>query len=261
MKSTIIAKLLVACVPLVSCIMARAEFVLVPRPNAANTLNGTRSPFLITTDQAPSARHQQVFGAQDFQSPGAPLRITDLSFARYPGTSPIDVSLANVAIHFSTTSRNPDELSSTFAQNVGADDRLVFSGPLHFFENGTGPSGYIGEAYNIRVGLQTPFVYDPSAGNLLLDVFNYQALPPTSGQHFVVVIDGFSDYGSSVMGSADSAVGGRNTVALSIGLTYTPVPEPSTLWLLAAGGATFATLRLRRGKFRKEKNVCYRSTA
>src|SRR5207248_2335779 len=124
----------------------------------------------------PDDRLQQVFGAADFRDAGAPLRITELSFAAYD--RPIDVTLPNIAIHVSTTSKPVDGLSATFAQNIGPDDTVVFSGPLHFFQSGTGPSGFSGEIYDIHIELQTPYVYDSAQGNLLVDFFNYQSLPP-----------------------------------------------------------------------------------
>jgi hypothetical protein len=63
-------------------------------------------------------------------------------------------------------------LSATFANNVGADDTVVFSGPLSLSSAFTGPSAGPKD-FDIVITLQTPFLYDPSAGNLLLDVRNF----------------------------------------------------------------------------------------
>ncbi|NIP17252.1 MAG: hypothetical protein GWM87_03150, partial [Xanthomonadales bacterium] len=64
----------------------------------------------------------------------------------------------------------PGSLSLTFADNIGSDNTVVFSGPL------TLTSADIGgppRDFDIIINLQTPFFYDPGDGNLLLDVRRY----------------------------------------------------------------------------------------
>ena len=85
----------------------------------------------------------------------------------------------NIRINLSTTSQVPDGLSNTFAENVGADDTVVFNGALPLSSAVTGPDGGP-KAFDIVITLQTPFWYDPTAGNLLLDVRNFEAAATTS---------------------------------------------------------------------------------
>src|SRR5207237_4510652 len=95
------ASTLIVLFALFSVVTASADFLLRPLPAASSQYSGKRSPFLFTSDFFPDDRLQQVFGAADFRDAGAPLRITELSFAAYD--RPIDVTLPNIAIHVSTT--------------------------------------------------------------------------------------------------------------------------------------------------------------
>src|SRR5690349_9782554 len=115
-----------------SCLNAFAASVLSPRPN--NTpLGGLEPPFVITGSQAPSVRFQQIYAAGDFQAVVAgPLQITELAFATVSGSVPMDIVIPNVVLHLSTSSKVPDGLSATFADNLGPDDMTVFSGSLHW---------------------------------------------------------------------------------------------------------------------------------
>src|SRR5258705_4298950 len=49
-------------------------------------------------------------------------------------------TVANIQFNLSTTPRNPDGLSGTYAANVGADDTVVFSGPLSISSQFSGPT-------------------------------------------------------------------------------------------------------------------------
>ncbi|HEY9173423.1 MAG TPA: hypothetical protein VI136_14145 [Verrucomicrobiae bacterium] len=75
--------------------------------------------------------------------------------------------MSNIQINLSTTIRAPDDLSATFAANVGVDDTVVF-GPGSW---GVGASGAPCPA-GFEDGLlcEVPFYYDPARGNLLMDV-------------------------------------------------------------------------------------------
>lgn len=66
----------------------------------------------------------------------------------------------------STTSAGPGSLSTTFASNRGADESLVYSGPISFERDGAGPAEGP-RPLDYIVEFQTPFVHDPSQGNLL----------------------------------------------------------------------------------------------
>src|SRR5258705_11106301 len=78
-------------------------------------------------------------------------------------------TVANIQFNLSTTPRNPDGLSGTYAANVGADDTVVFSGPLSISSQFSGPTNGP-RAFDIVVPLSTPFIYNPARGNLLGDI-------------------------------------------------------------------------------------------
>lgn len=182
---------------------------------------GLQAPFLIPSSAFPSVRYQQIYGASDFTRLGSPVQISDLSFARVPGSPGIDVNLQSIEVRLSTTTSPVDHPSSTFAQNVGADEKVVFSGALHFFENGAST------LYNIHLPLTTPFVYNPSAGNLLMEVRNFA--PISSGNYSLA---GKLEFGDTVAlvfaGSATSATGNFSPAGMFTSFTVAAVPEPSS---------------------------------
>ena len=84
--------------------------------------------------------------------------------------------MPSVQVNLSTTTRGPDQLSSMFSENVGANDTVVYSGQLNTDLIGGkygGPTSWDFEIYP----LAKAFLYNPDAGNLLLDVRIFQGNP------------------------------------------------------------------------------------
>jgi hypothetical protein len=135
----------------------------------------------------------------------------------------------DVEIRLSTTSAAPDGLSTTFAENVGADDTTVFDrGRLILSQD-------FGGIY-IPVTLARPFLYEPTAGNLLLDVRLYSLgrtpyFPPPAFDAEWTLGDSVSGVFSTNVNSPTAS--GMDTVGLVTRFTVEPVPEPS-IWALAA---------------------------
>ena len=116
-------------------------------------------------------RYQQVFDAGQFSrlNPGGGL-INRIAFRGHGPGVPFTGTGPQLQVNLSTTSKAPDGLSSTFAENVGPDDTQVFSGPFQTAVTFTGdPTNF-----EIVINFSTPFYYDPANGNLLLDVRNLQ---------------------------------------------------------------------------------------
>jgi Ca2+-binding RTX toxin-like protein len=113
-----------------------------------------------------------VFAASEFAALSGPSLITEIAVRPDAifGT-PFTVTIAAIQINLSTTGAAPDGLSLTFADNVGADDTVVFTGSLSLTSGFTGPPAGPKD-FDYIIPLQTPFLYDPSAGNLLLEVRN-----------------------------------------------------------------------------------------
>ena len=144
---------------------ARAALVVVPNAQAGAEGNDSNfGPFFSS-----SVRYQQVYSFSQFPTSG-PLTITQISFR--PDGSVAGPTLFIVGttaqISLSTTSRAPGTLSTVFADNVGPNVQTVFNG---FVSSApvTGPGGGPKD-FTITITLDSPFVYDPSLGNLLLDV-------------------------------------------------------------------------------------------
>jgi|ERR1051326_3464471 hypothetical protein len=186
-------------------------------------------PFTTDQNSAQSVRYQQVYGASDFMtvcnrvscSPNsAPLLITAISFGLATNSAGLTAFLPNVRIDFSTTQKAPDSLSPVFSDNIGAGDQVVYSG-----------------SWNAATGLlqlQQPFLYDPSLGNLLMDVRNFQTtVPNPMGIMRFEAVNTLGDSTSIAIGpDVNATSGGLASIGLSTRFTVTPVPEPNAALLL-----------------------------
>lgn len=153
-----------------------AEIVV---PNELENVEGDNNnvfPFAIFPDYAISARYQQIYEANDFSSLTGPELVTHIAF-RPDGeiAAGFAATLPNVQINLSTTSVAVDALSNIFAENIGPDETVVYTGALSLSTNWIGPVGGPKE-FDIVITLQTPFLYDPTLGNLLLDVRNFETV-------------------------------------------------------------------------------------
>jgi hypothetical protein len=71
------------------------------------------------------------------------------------------MSTETFTISLSTAAATHSTLSSTYASNLGVDNKQVFSGSL------SQPWAF---GNTLTITLTTPFIYNPATGNLLLDV-------------------------------------------------------------------------------------------
>jgi hypothetical protein len=154
-----------------------ADFIVSPALDATTEGNlNSGFPFNLPFFGLTAMRYQQVYGSSDFASLGGPMYATQIAFRpdATNGNAFSATTLANTQISLSTTSKMPDSLSASFADNLGPNNTLVFSGNLRisssFFGPAQGP-----KAFDILINLQKPFLYDPSQGNPLMEV-------KTSGQ-------------------------------------------------------------------------------
>jgi hypothetical protein len=229
-----------------SCLAAgEAHAGLVVVPNNLATVNGGDNngfPFNIGNS---SQRYQQVYSASQFSAFGGPQTITQIGFRPSADRfgNAFSSTLPNIQIDLSTTSKAVNGLSSVFANNVGPDDTVVFSGALALSSQATGPPQGPKD-FDILINLTTPFLYDPSKGNLLLDVRNFVGgttdqfdakefpLPNTSSRVWS-------------QGGINSTFGLADSWALVTQFQFGPaavpsadvggVPEPGSLALLAVG--------------------------
>ncbi len=150
-----------------SCVMTelRAQVVVVPNAQATNDGNGTDT----STAGPASVRWLHIHDASQFGALSGPSFLTQ--FALRPDTilgqsGPRSLTLR---IYASTTSRSVAGLSTTFAENLGTNNTLVFDGTVNLkTENLPGPGNT--RQFDYVFPFTTPFLYDPSAGNLVLDL-------------------------------------------------------------------------------------------
>ena len=131
-------------------------------------------------------------------------------------------------IYASTTSRSVAGLSTTFAENLGTNNTLVFDGTVNLSTgNLPGPGNTRQFDYVFR--FTTPFLYDPAAGNLLVDlqiVANGSALTfdTVSGDPAIGKVFAF---GSSTAATGD--------LQFSHPTQFTFVPEPTVAVSVLSG--------------------------
>ncbi len=224
---------------------AQAEILTVPsnlssiEGNANNVL-----PFSLV------GRNQQVFAASEFAFLSEPALITKISFrtdasfilGRPP--SPFSSEISDIQLALSTTNAAVDRLSGTFANNIGSDETIVYRGALSlstaFAGGATAP-----KPFDVSINLQSPFLYDPNLGNLLLDVRNF-----SGGGIFA--LDAQNEIGDSVsrrfsVNNANSPTAfGDDSIGLVTQFTITPIPKPvpessSILGLSIIGFTTLIT--------------------
>ena len=151
-------------------------------------------------------------------------------------------TIDDIQINLSTTAAAADSLSNTFADNVGTNDAVVYNrGSLSMSsaDTGAGPRDF-----DVVVNFHTAFLYDPSAGNLLLDVRNYSGGTTTQFDAHNVTSDGVSRLWAR---DVNQLFGAGSDSYASLGLVtqfkYSAVPEPATMAVLGLGAAALIRRR------------------
>ena len=181
---------------------------------------GNGFPF---SSSAYTVEYQQVYEGSLFSGP---VDITQIGFFSAPRTSG-DIT-GNFTLHLSTTTATPSTLSLTYANNIGADNALFFSGAVSHVLSFTG----------------TPFYFDPSAGDLLLDVLVNTANTTNNGPLAAGcstdtnrVFNFILSSGPGAVATGNSALCNPNSFGLETQFTFTStqVPEPPAIGLVGAG--------------------------
>jgi hypothetical protein len=138
------------------------------------------------------------------------------------------VAPGTYAISLSTTSVAVGALSPIFANNIGPDNQVIFSGSLGGPLSGT----------SFSVG-GTPFFYNPALGNLLLNV----SITGATNTNPLTFFD--TNYSSVFFSRMYPGDGDSSNTGLVTRFDVTAIPEPQT-WILAAMGLLAVCLRLRK---------------
>lgn len=179
-------------------------------------------------------RYQQVYGSSLFSSR---INIKDITFFnRLFAAGFIDP--ANYAIYLSVTGLAVGGLDLTdLDNNVGQERELFFAGTL---------SGSLASSRSFTI-TGKPYIYDPSRGNLLLEIFKTGG----SGEYGTVFLDRFTDdpsIGSSRAFEYGGVIGDsqENYVGLVTRFDGVPLSEPNAAALLAIAAACLAVSRVKR---------------
>jgi hypothetical protein len=175
----------------------------------------------------------QLYDASQFAALSGPVLISGAVLR--PDASqmgPGSQTFADIEIFLSTTSRSAATLSPTFADNLGSDNALVFSGPLTISTADLPGSGGT-KQFDIVFPFTTPFFYDPHAGNLLSDSQITGASSPG------IVLDFVSNDPAAgavaALGSSTAATGTVMPIGAVTEYLVQSVPEPSSLVLAGLG--------------------------
>jgi hypothetical protein len=209
--------LILAFLTLISSTAVYADSILIGGPG-----NGSNAfPFGAPFTGNPGTRYQQAYAAADFQGVG-PILITSIDFFRgIAGNFAAD----NYTFYLSTITAGIDTLSDTnFDSNRGANNTFLASMNL----SGPAPAVFTISGF-------TPFLYDPSQGNLLLDMVispGGGVTPPIATFLANSAANGiFSRYHNFGAGN----IGFGLVTEVDFTRVVTPVPEPGTFVLLATG--------------------------
>ncbi|MGH7294977.1 MAG: hypothetical protein ACRELB_08590, partial [Polyangiaceae bacterium] len=201
---------------------------------------GESSPYFFSTGRSQTVYDTALFAAL----PAGGFIITGLDF-RTNYAHAISYATPDIQIDLSTTAAAAGGLSATVADNVGANDTVVFgAGPLSFSAQSSSTLDFI-----MQVPLEHSFFYDPTKGNLLIDVRLFSAPNGFDGStQATQVTAGVSRIFSN--GDVNAATAGYfQPVASIMQVDYTlapPAPEPGSSAIIAASLAALSAAPGRR---------------
>ncbi len=143
----------------------RAQVIVVPNALATNDGNGSAT----STVGFASVRWLHIHDASEFGALSGPSFLTQFAYRPDQILGQSGPRSFTLRIYASTTSRTVAGISTTFAENIGPSNTLVFDGTVNVTtENLPGPGDT--RQFDYVFPFTTPFLYDPADGNLVLDL-------------------------------------------------------------------------------------------
>jgi uncharacterized protein (TIGR03437 family) len=214
--------------PLAGAVAFGATIVVLPNANATAAGNASTS---LTTLPAASVEIQETAGTGQF--PAGTIQITQLSLRAAPGSGPISATIGTLQVYLSTSPNYPNTsgagknlMSTTFANNVGADKTLVYSGSNVTLSDGgcTSPGPC---PFDINIIFSTPFTYTPASGPLLIDLLETN-VNAKSGAFDAASFTSPGGSVAQVVGPFGNATGQFSYQGLILQVTYGPVTAGPT---------------------------------
>jgi|GEM_PF-6985709 len=225
---------------------------------------------------AESQRYQQIWDSGLFGT--ETLRIDSLSF-RLDGNYGSSFDLAafpGSMVYLSTSQYSSKSLTEFFDLNHGADKTLVDS---NFSVSGTTGPGST-NPFNVTLLFDTPFIYDPTVGSLLLEMVlpflpvtsqfdavsagdaitaEFSRTAPTTGTSRLYAVNSSSPYGRVT--SQYGLVAAFDATPFDSSSIAVPLPAGIVLLGSATGLLAFAGARRRRTPSPRGKEASYRNFA
>jgi hypothetical protein len=144
------------------------QIVYVEVPNGLLDVAGNDASRLPFSYLGP-VHYQQIYDASQFSKVPTGGSFVTRIMLRADCLSQWSFLVASLQVRLSITSKGPDQLSPTFADNIGPDETLVY-GPQRYAPPPPtdGCPGIFDDGHAIN--LDVPFFYDPAKGHLLMDL-------------------------------------------------------------------------------------------
>ena len=185
-------------------------------PNANESVEGDTSNIIPFSTIAATSRYQQIYESTQFSECG---NIVQVNFRFDQGRPEDSETYDDISIQLSTTNVTPAALSDTFAENIGLNVTTVYEGELIF----SAPACAIGPCpFDNIITLQTPFNYNPSDGNLLLDI----SIPQSPSYEAFDAVNNMPSITRRVFGFVSSEMGEVDDFGLVTQFVCEPVVSP-----------------------------------